>query len=216
MKREGLVRSISTQNFPPSLLRSALNCGFDVESNGIVGNLMNTHNLRSDSELGILCSEQELSRHISAPLGGGLFTDSISESSKKRIETLFGTCCHDKNNVISTTQQWAKYQSIKGTLHELSQKYQVSCEAISLRWLLQMNEKVGDSVIIGTRLGMDLREQQGGSPYNRQSDLREVFTFALEYDDMELFSELSGQSSSQEFPPEDDHRIDFNNKALWI
>ena len=79
-----------------------------------------------------------------------------------------------------------------------------------------MNEKVGDSVIIGTRLGMDLREQQGGSPYNRQSDLREVFTFALEYDDMELLSELSGQSSSQEFPPEDYHRIDFNNKALWI
>ena len=216
MKREGLIRSISTQNFPPSLLRSALSCGFDMESNGIVGNLMNTHNLRSDSELGILCSEQDLSRHISAPLGGGLFTDSVSHFSKKRIETLFGKCCHDKSNIISTTQKWAKYQSIKDTLDELSQKYQVSCEAISLRWLLQMNENAGDSVIIGTRLGMDLREQQGGSPYNRQSDMREVFTFALEYDDMELLCELSGRSSSQEFPPECDDQIDFSNKALWI
>mmetsp|Transcript_19120 Transcript_19120/g.27228 ORF Transcript_19120/g.27228 Transcript_19120/m.27228 type:complete len:528 (+) Transcript_19120:111-1694(+) len=216
MKREGLIRSISTQNFPPSLLRSALSCGFDVQSNGIVGNMMNTHNLRSDSELGILCSEQELSRHISAPLGGGLFTDSNSMLSKKRIEALFGTYCHDKSNIISTTQKWANYQSIKDTLHELSQKYQVSCESISLRWLLQMNEKAGDSVIVGTKLGMDLREQQGGSPYNRQSELREVFTFALEDDDMELLGEISGQSSSPEFPPGGDQKIDFSNKSLWI
>mmetsp|Transcript_11884 Transcript_11884/g.20190 ORF Transcript_11884/g.20190 Transcript_11884/m.20190 type:complete len:529 (-) Transcript_11884:1030-2616(-) len=216
MKREGLIQSISTQNFPPSLLRSALSCGFEIQSNSIVGNLMNTHNLRSDSELGILCSEQELSRHISAPLGGGLFTDSISQSSKKKIEALFGICCRDKSSVVSTSQKWAKYQSIKNTLHELSQKYQVSCESISLRWLLQMNEEAGDSIIVGSRLGMDLREQQGGSPYNRQSDLREVFTFALEDDDMELLGELSGQSSSQDFPPEGDHQIDFSNKALWI
>jgi len=216
MKREGLIQSISTQNFPPSLLRSALSCGFEIQSNSIVGNLMNTHNLRSDSELGILCSEQELSRHISAPLGGGLFTDSISQSSKKKIEALFGMCCRDKSSVVSTSQKWAKYQSIKGTLHELSQKYQVSCESISLRWLLQMNEEAGDSIIVGSRLGMDLREQQGGSPYNRQSDLREVFTFALEDDDMELLGEFSGQSSSQDFPPEGDHQIDFSNKALWI
>ncbi len=216
MKREGLIRSISTQHFPPSLLRSALSCGFDIQSSGIVGNLMNTHNLRSDSELGILCSEQELSRLISAPLGGGLFTDSISQLSKKRIEALFGACCRDKSNVISTTEKWANYQSIKDTLHELSQKYEVSCESISLRWLLQMNEQAGDSVIIGSRLGMDLREQQGGSPYNRQNDLREVFTFALEDDDMELLGEISGQSSSPEFPPEGGHQIDFSNKSLWI
>lgn len=211
MKRDGLVQSISTQNFPPSLLRSALSCGFDIQSNGINGNLMNTHNLRSESELGILCSEQELSRHISAPLGGGLFTDSISQSNKKIIESLFGMCCRDKSNSVST-QQWAKYQSIKNTLRELSQKYQVSSESISIRWLLQLNEEAGDSIIVGTKLGMDLREHQGGCPYNRQSDLREVFTFALEDDDVELLR----QSSQMENPTEGGYQIDFSNKALWI
>lgn len=216
MKREGFIQSISTQYFPPSLLRSALSCGFDIQSNGIHGNLMNTHNLRSDSELGILCSEQELARHISAPLGGGLFTDSISQSNKKRIESLFNTCCRDKGNIVSTSQNWVKYQSIKDTLNDLSQKYQVSLESISLRWLLQLNEESGDSVVVGTKLGMDLREQQGGRPYNRQSELREVFTFALEDDDMELLGEISGQSSQMEVSPESGHQIDFSNKSLWI
>ena len=100
-------------------------------------------------------------------------------------------------------------------LHQLSHKYQVSIETISLRWLLQLNEEAGDSIVVGSNLGMDLREQQGGKAYNRQHDLREVFTIALEYDDMDLLSEISGQSC-EEFQQDNEHKIDFNNRALWI
>lgn len=228
MKREGLIQCISTRNFPPTLLRSALSCGFDVQSNGVRGNLMNVCNLRPDSELGILCSEQGLSRHISAPLGGGLFTDAISQrikwptklaSEKKKIKTLLDTCCRETNDlVVSATQKRVKYLSIMGALHDLSQKYQSPVESISLRWLLQLNEGADDNIIVGTMLGMDLREQKGGLPYSRQSDLRKVLTFALDDGDMELISKVSGLlgQSQGEIPNEIGHTFQFNDKALWL
>ena len=62
---------------------------------------------------------------------------------------------------------------------------------------------------------MDLREQNGGLPYNRHKDLREVLTFALEDDDMDLIGKISGLSLA-EIPTENDHKIDFNNKSLWL
>ena len=222
MKREGFIQSISTRNFPPSLLRDALSCGFDIQSTNIHGNVMNTRNLRSDSELGILCSEQHgLSRHISAPLGGGLFTNSISRfewhalmaSEKTNIKTLLDTCCQESSDISSTSQKWVKRQSIMHTLLDLSQKYQVSVESISLRWLLQQNECSGDSILVGSKLGMDLREQNGGLPYNRYKDLREVLTFELEDDDMDLIGKISGLSLPVEISTEIDHKID---KSLWL
>ena len=215
MKREGLIQSISTKHFPPKLLRSVINCGFDIQSNSIYGNLLNTDNLRSDSELGILCSAEKISRNINAPLGGGLFTDNVLHMSTRRKDTLLRMHSSNKSKITSASQKWEKYQSIMNVLYQLSHKYQVSIETISLRWLLQLNEEVGDSIIVGSNLGMDLREQQGGKPYNRQHDLREVFTIALEDDDLELLSEISGQSC-KEFHEDNEHKIDFNNRALWI
>ena len=220
LKREGLIRSISTKNFPPSMLRTCLECGFDISSNDVCGNLMNANNLQVDTDV-------EVSRLLSSPLGGGIFTDQfyrfleweqMSTSSKKRFNILVDTCCkkqHEKTEVDSL-QMWLKYRSVVDVIKDLSFKYQVSVESIALRWLLQLNKD--DSISVGTSMGMDLKEEQGGKAYSRHRDLRQVFTFSLEEDDMkkicqvsDFFSKKTGSSGTA---TEDE--IDFTNTRLWI
>ena len=97
----------------------------------------------------------------------------------------------------------------------MSFRYQVSLESIAVRWLLQHNDS--DSISVSTRMGMDCVEKQGGAPYSRHRDLRKVFTFSLEDDDMERLRKVSGLASdTSQAKSLDDHQIDFTNKALWM
>jgi len=216
MKQEGLIQSISTHNFPPSLLRSALGSGFNIHSNDVRGNLMNTYNLQSDGELGVLCNDHGSSRLVSAPLGGGLFTNQyckiqeraqLSASSEKMFQTLLDSC---------PGMNWKRYRTIMDTLADISLKHQVSVESTALRWLLQIND--GDSISVGTHLGMDFVEEEGGQPYSRQRNLRQVFTFSLEEDDMKRLYRVSGFTSEENMLSEMDtnREIDFENRALWM
>ena len=226
MKDEGLINLISTQNFPPSLLRSALGCGFNIYSNDVVGNLMNTHNLHTDGELGNLCREHDCSRLISSPLAGGLFTKQywqyqvlaqMSMSTKRMFGSLVDSYCKMKPGVNANTEQkWKQYRSIMDILVELSLKYETSLDSIALRWLLQLNK--GDSISVGTHLGMDFVEEQGGEPYSRHRNLRKVFTFKLEEDDMDRLCEVSGYNSDRnnQSGMDPNHEIDFTNRALWV
>lgn len=223
MKREGLIHSVSTKNFPPSLLQSALGCGFNIYSNDVCGNLMNTYNLQTGNEQGVSCNDDAHSRLVSAPLGGGLFTnqyrrkikdwDQPSSSSKKEFNSLFDSCCKMHPGAkFDTMQRWNRYRSVMGVLVDTSFKYQASVESIALRWLLQLN--ASDSISVGSLLGMDFVEEQGGQPFNRHRDLRQVFTFSLDEDDMVRLCKVAGLSSHPGMAVE--HEIDFTNKALWI
>ena len=191
LKREGLIQRVSTKNFPLSLLSESLGCGFKVHSNDLCGNIMNREYLQYDNT--------EVSRLLSAPLGGGLFTNQFSQcqewthltpSRKKRFNVLLETCCKTfARRKDDSLQKWKVYRTIIDSLVEMSLKYEVSVESIALRWLLQQNN--GDSVSIGTLLGMGMAKDQGGKPYSRQRDLREVFTFSLEDNDMEELQKVS-------------------------
>jgi aryl-alcohol dehydrogenase-like predicted oxidoreductase len=214
IKREGLVRSISTKNFPPSLLQMCLKCGFDVSSNDVCGNFMNTNNLQLKNDLGV-------SRLISAPLGGGLFTnrfsqiqkwEQLSPSGKKIFTILLDSCCKMQTTDFDSSQPWEKYRSIVNIIVELSLKYQVSVESIALRWLLQLNE--GENISVGTSMGMDLREKQGGKQFSRQRDMRQVFTFSLEEYDMELLCNVCNLDHRSGMTVE--NQIDFTSRRLWM
>eukprot|EP00578_Thalassiosira_sp_NH16_P025839 CAMPEP_0181086678 /NCGR_PEP_ID=MMETSP1071-20121207/5874_1 /TAXON_ID=35127 /ORGANISM="Thalassiosira sp., Strain NH16" /LENGTH=489 /DNA_ID=CAMNT_0023168529 /DNA_START=62 /DNA_END=1528 /DNA_ORIENTATION=+ len=200
MKREGLIQSISTKNFPPLLLDSAFGCGFNVFSNDVYGNLMNTNNLEPNSEVGVLCGEYGCSHLVSAPLGGGIFTDQfcqfkewaqLSAPSKKLFNTLLDLCCKVQNG--TELDKWKNYRAIIETVEYIALKYQVSVESIALRWLLQLND--GISISVGTHLGMDFFEEKGGQPYSRHRDFRQVFTFSLEEDDMKRLCQVAGFTS---------------------
>jgi aryl-alcohol dehydrogenase-like predicted oxidoreductase len=212
LKREGLIQSISTKNFPPSLLLESSRCGFNINSNDVVGNIMNTNNLQYDSPT-------VANRLISAPLGGGLFTNQFNElqewvhllpAKKNNFDDLLQSCCATfARSEKDSSLKWKTYRMIMDSLVEMSFKYQVSVESIVLRWLLQLNN--GDSVCVGTLMGMNLVEDQGGRPYNRHRDLREVFTFSLEENDVDELRKVSDLTSR---PAEAD--IDFTDWRLSL
>mmetsp|Transcript_14458 Transcript_14458/g.29592 ORF Transcript_14458/g.29592 Transcript_14458/m.29592 type:complete len:579 (-) Transcript_14458:1826-3562(-) len=224
MKEEGLLRSISTCNFPPSLLRSASKCGFEIRSNDVHGSLLNTRNLQPFRDPETLNKESDnISHLVSAPLGGGLLTENFSFASlgdlsrwssqqRKKCEELLNL--HARGNGYSTkAERMNKFQSIMTTLEGIAVKYQTSVAAVSVRFLLQLKQSAGDSIVVGTSLGMDFVEEQGGQPYRRGKDLRQVFTFSLEDDDMKQIFKVSGLSREI---AEHDHVIDFSNKRLWL
>ena len=104
------------------------------------------------------------------------------------------------------------YRRIMKTLDDISFKHQVSAESVVLRWLLQLGEGSSISVQVGSCLGMDFVEEQGGEAYSRHRALRQVFSFSLEEDDMERLCRVSGLDSDNAV----EHEIDFANKALWM
>ena len=101
------------------------------------------------------------------------------------------------------------------TLEHLALKHQVSVASISLRWLLQLNKD--NSISVGTLLGMDLVEEQGGPAFHRHRHLRQVFTFELAEEEMQLLAKVSGYApEGQQVLGAEEHEIDFSNRALWI
>ena len=215
MQREGLIKSISTKDFPTEIIGTALSCGFDISYNDICGSLMNTNNIQIEVN--------EYKHLISSPLAGGLLTNQFCKyqewqqlpvSAKKAFNSLMcaSICSSNDEGIAGNIDKWKRYRSIMDTLEDMAFKYQVSVESICLRWLLQQfNES--NVISVGTKLGMDMAEEQGGTPYSRQSDLRQVFTFDLEDNDMKRLRQVSGFTSAT---PSKSDEIDFNNKALWI
>jgi hypothetical protein len=64
---------------------------------------------------------------------------------------------------------------------------------------------------------MDLAEEQGGQPYRRQRDLREVFTFSLEENDVEELHKLSDCASRQSRSGASVRSdIDFTDRRLFL
>ena len=213
LQSEGLIQSISTKDFPIEIVGSAMSCGFDISYNDICGSLMNTNNIQIEVN--------EYRHLISSPLAGGLLTNQFCQyqewiqlpvSAKKAFNSLMcdSRCSSNDEGIASNIDKWKRYRSIMDTLEDMALKYQVSVESITLRWLLQLDE--GNSISVGTKLGMDMAEEQGGTPYSRQYNLRQVFIFDLEDDDMERLRQVSGFTSSGSKSEE----IDFDNKALWL
>ncbi|KAL3800328.1 hypothetical protein HJC23_003624 [Cyclotella cryptica] len=222
MRLEGLIKSISTRDFPASVLQSAFECGFDIYANEADGSLLNSNNLQS--------REDEVSPRyktgskllVSAPLAGALLTDIFSEKEDWRQLTvsqrkLFDACC--KRPGKSIEEKWENYRAVMDTLADISIKHNVSIESVALRWLLQLNSN--NMISVGTKLGMDLAEENGGPPHRRDRDFRQVFTFSLEDEDVDRLCEVSDISNDAGFEKslhekERGQTIDFHDKSLWL
>ena len=62
-------------------------------------------------------------------------------------------------------------------------------------------DRIG-SVVVRTNVGRDGTYDLGGSPYRRQSDLRDAFEFELEDEDMERLWEISGRGRRWDYDGE--------------
>jgi diketogulonate reductase-like aldo/keto reductase len=108
---------------------------------------------------------------------------------------------------------WVKFEQITlMTLQRIAQKHGVSVSSVALRWLLQSGPLA--SIVLGTSLNA---KEGDDRPFRRPSELRQVFKFMLDDQDMEELWNVSGRDEDTINPHEmPDESHDFSNRKLWL
>ena len=217
LQRDGLVRSIGAKDFPPDLLRKAASCGFSIATNQITCNLLDP--TRYTKEMQLACEELGIQLLISSPLGGGMLTNKFANL--KYEPPPWELTPTERNHLNRTVALWAKKHSddnrwkvyqdkMMDTLCNIALKHRVSVASVSLRWAIQLNHVA--SVIVTCGLG-DMRDDR---PFEWPEQLRQVFRFELDDEDMERLWEASGEAElvkEPHFNPMVDlENVDFENK----
>ena len=217
MQRDGLIRSISGKNFSPELLRSAASAGFAMDSNQVPCSLLDP--TQYTKELQLACQDLGTKLLLSSPLAGGLLTNrylhtrfqpapwDLTRMERKCLHTTVAPWAKkhstDDNNV------WGIYQSqMMDIVGNIALKHRVSVASVALRWAMQLDHVA--SVVAACGLG----EMSDDRPYQRPEQLRQVFRFELDPEDMERLWEASGEAEliqDLKFDPLDFEDIDFES-----
>lgn len=213
LQREGYVRSVVGANLPSHIVKMARDSGFILDTNQMECNLL-------DPTRYLTQNNDDLPLVVSRPLAGGFLTEKYGAvASPPRKLANAGERYHYKTTLRNWKERyaeaafhyerardsydtspripipqavWPAYQSIAlATVQSIARKYGVSVASVALRWSLQLDNVVGATV--ACRL-----DKEPVYSRKRISELREVFTFSLEEEDMESLWQLSGcQSPSQ-------------------
>lgn len=92
------------------------------------------------------------------------------------------------------------------TLEDVALKHRVSLASVALRWALQLDHVA--SVVVACEVG----ESSDDRPFDRPRQLRQVFRFELDEEDMERLWDASGEADllkTTDFNP-----LDLNFEAM--
>lgn len=213
LQRDGLIRSIAGKNMPHAFLREASVCGFAMDSNQITFNLLDP--MRYTLDLRLACHDLGMNLLLSSPLAGGMLTNRFLD---KRIEPPpWQLTPTERNNLSKVVTPWARKHSqtdrwrvYKGvmmeTLEDVALKHRVSLASVALRWAMQLDHVA--SVVVACELG----ESSDDRPFDRPRQLRQVFRFELDEEDMERLWDASGEADLRKTP--DFNPLDLNLEAM--
>jgi diketogulonate reductase-like aldo/keto reductase len=205
-----LIRSIAGKNMPHELLREAASCGFAMDSNQITLNLLDP--TRYTRDLRLTCHDLGMNLLLSSPLAGGMLTNRFLDT---RIEPPPWELTPTERNYLSRvvtpwarkhtqTDKWSVYMGVViETLEDVALKHRVSLASVALRWAMQLDHVA--SVVVACGLG----ESSDGRPFDRPRQLRQVFRFELDEDDMERLWRASGEAGLQKTPDLNPLDLDF-------
>ena len=230
MQKEGLIRSISGMDLPPSILTEADRCHFHFDTNQIQTNLLDP---QTYAEYAHLCLEMNTKMLCSSPLAGGLLTDRHLQCERRPDKFLLSTselrCMEDvlpvwtkrrKGSIGSNRDMWEGFHTeMLKTVGDIAYKYQVSVASVVLRWSLHL-DNLG-SVSVGSRVGVLDEDER---PFTRPRELREVFTFELDNEDMKRLWDITGcniHTGGDQEAVEDEFGVDgfvpdLSNHKLWL
>ncbi len=233
LQREGWIRSIGVRNLASEdLRRNILNyfgCHIDFEEQE--GNL-----LLPPSPMKLLNTPKNI--RMSNALAGGLLTDLYNKDRRRRKTNHPSEPIMTKEN-IQLLREWAKqrdddddereristmsvgkeYQTIvMDQLAWIATKHDVSISAVALRWALECGGNTapsGEAPVVSTAVAeLDLEDPNF---YQTLIELRQVFRFQLDEEDLEILSEISpGRANEFQNGKEGFPDIDFNNPTLWL
>lgn len=231
LQREGLIRSISGNQFPPTTLRSLYECGFSFDSNQLDCNILSPNTWNAEQRL--VAADLDIPHIFSKPLAGGLLTNRFENQMFPPLSSEVGRDARQKYSRIlwlwSLAQEngnvpseyvdiwtWNKYQKdVLPRLFYVALKYNVDVSAVALRWLLQLEGSRG--AVVGCNM-MNPSEIQNECVARRIRSWRNVFRFELDEEDLNQLNEVGGFDPTEpSFLPEgDDLGTMMNNKKLWL
>jgi len=240
MQREGYIRSITGLNFPSYSLEEIERNGFELDYNQITCNLLDPTSYTRDF---LNQSKKEKRTVLSGALAGGLLTNRYSNvpnsylnRSGEPVSSFMSKSelWHYNNSLIKSwgpyhrrergsrrgdESTWQMFQSnAMKTMEDIAYKHHVSIASVILRWSIQL-ENVG-SVVVGSSLNTNFDDDD--RPYTRPNDLRKVFSFILDEEDMERLWNVAGGDKTEHNGMGDDNnfggidQIDFGNTKLWL
>lgn len=215
MRRDGFVRSISTARFPLHDLRLAFDCGFQMEANQLMSNLLDPTDYATYAET------DPRSLVLSSPLAGGLLTDRYirGDANRPPLFTRTAEVFHYKHTLskwktrydtyirarldkprdpyayddsaelrrLLSMDTWPTFRwALIGIIQEIARKHGVSMASVVLRWTLQLDK------VAGTVTACQLVSFDPNAVDMRTRQLREVFTFALDAEDMQQLWQATG------------------------
>jgi aryl-alcohol dehydrogenase-like predicted oxidoreductase len=247
LKREGHVRSVTGNNLSWRLIREAHRCGFAIDSNQVDGNLLNPTAFDNPDQQ-LACQDLGTKLLVSGPLAGALLSDrhyvDLRQSKRrggrmlslprkestrpfttsewyhvKKSMVHWGDCQGDLEPNPSAAARWKLYQEkVLSALHDIAQKHDVSMATVALRWTLQVDH-VASAVVTCRLLSGD-----NGDPrllQDRSQQLRQVFKFELDEDDMDRLWQVSGRVVPEPFDRDRDEDEEFmemmeSEKGLFL
>jgi hypothetical protein len=119
----------------------------------------------------------------------------------------------------TNTNTWQMFEKeVMKTLEGIAYKHQVSIASVILRWSIQL-EQVG-SVVVGS--SFNTKYDADDRLYTRPRELRQVFSFMLDEEDMDQLWDVSGSDKVEHGgwggmgEGDDMGQIDFSNTKLWL
>lgn len=237
MQKEGLIRSISGSNFPLQAMDEMERNGFTLDYNQLSCNLLDPSKYNDYLKYGKMSRSNNKKIVTSSVLAGGLLSGrysnipisqlnrdgvpsdtymSPSESWSYRNELLKTWLPNQQNENSSRYHPLYVFnKKLMRVLEELSYKHQVSIASVALRWSIQL-EQVG-SVVVSSSLNTKFSNDD--RPYTRQRDLRQVFSFCLDEEDVLRLWEVSQadvDGMSNGMGNEHFDNIDLGNTKLWL
>lgn len=201
MQRDGYIRSVGVEDWPESLSKQARSCGFIIDTQQQEGNLL-LPPLRS-------LEECETADWWTNPLAHNFLSENLNFLADRtppvhvkgwNIVQRWYTIKQQKrygkqvtSESIKSPEMWKAFQQeVRGPLRHLAWKHEVSIAAIVLRWSLQEDITTKDQVMLASSVvyPLFLVEEPGEQVARQARDLRDVFRFQLDDEDLEILEKV--------------------------
>ena len=216
LKREGLVRSVSSRNLPTGTIREARANDFQINSSQISCNILDPTAYTVEQKL--MCSDLHMPLLAEGPLAGGLLSDRylpdifepvssrLSPSSNRYLKSVM-PMWNKRFSESTQVKPWKRFhEDLLPTLSHIALKHRVSIATVCLRWVLQLNHVA--STVVSCNL-FNINAEDEGKTARRIKSYRDVFRFELDEEDMGQIWTLSGMVE-----PSEEFSLSFNADEL--
>jgi len=148
LRKKGLIRALGVTNLDTVHLRMAVDSGIPIVSNQIAHSLLDQ---RAVQEMYAYCTANGIRLLAYGTVAGGFLSEKWLGKPEPVAETLETWSLMKYKRFLDLCCDWQSFQQILQELHRLSRKVDLTISQLASAFI--RNQRTGNSVIIGARLG---------------------------------------------------------------